>query len=280
MKYIFLRFPNGKAKAVTLSYDDGSRHDIRFSNTISRYGLKCTFNLTELWALTKEEVEEYMLSRGHEIAVHGALHRAPGRMRPIEGIRDVLNCRLNLEEIFGIIIRGMAYPDTGITQFSNGVTYDGIKNYLTELDIAYSRTLGGDNDTFALPTDWYAWMPTARHNNPKVSEYIDKFLELDLSPRVYPARRAPRLFYLWGHSFEFDNDDNWDLLDKICKKLSENDDIWYATNIQIYDYVSAYNSLIWSANNKIVYNPSLLDIWFDIDGVLYKVSSGETLKIV
>ena len=35
MKYMFLRFPNGKAKAVTLSYDDGCQQDIKFSKIIS-----------------------------------------------------------------------------------------------------------------------------------------------------------------------------------------------------------------------------------------------------
>lgn len=34
-----------------------------------------------------------------------------------------------------------------------------------------------------------------------------------------------------------------------------------------------------SMRKQVVYNPSLLDVWFDIDGVIYKIASGETLKI-
>ena len=45
MRYRFLRFPGGRDKAVTLSYDDGNRNDIKFSDIITKYGLKCTFNL-------------------------------------------------------------------------------------------------------------------------------------------------------------------------------------------------------------------------------------------
>ena len=89
----------------------------------------------------------------------------------------------------------------------------------------------------------------------------------------------PRLFYLWGHSYEFERNKNWELLDDICKKLAGRDDIWYATNIEIYNYVQAYNALVYSADSKIVYNPTLFDIWFDIDGVLYCLKSGETLKL-
>ena len=173
----------------------------------------------------------------------------------------------------------MAYPDSGITRFLNGVDYNTVKNYLTELDIAYSRTLAGDNDKFELPSDWHAWMPTAHHNNEKIDEYIDKFLALEFSEKTYSTARRPRLFYMWGHSYEFDRHDNWDRIEHICERLSGKDDIWYATNIEIYDYVMAYNSLRFSADGHIVYNPTLLKIWFDIDGKHYSIESGETLKV-
>lgn len=282
MRYKFMRFPGGAAKAVTLSYDDGCAADVRFSDTISKHGLKCTFNLNSIklrQKLSDEQIKGLFLDRGHEIAVHGLNHRAEGSMRPIEGIRDVLDCRLELENRFGIIIRGMAYPDTGITVFANGATYESVKNYLTELDIVYSRTLGGDNNSFKLPSDWHAWMPTAHHNNPAIFDMIEEFVNLDLSPAVYCARRAPRLFYMWGHSYEFDSNNNWERLDEICDKLAGHDDIWYATNIEIYNYVTAYNSLVYSADGTIIYNPTLYEIWFDADGKIYKILPGETLKI-
>ena len=279
----FLRFPGGKPKAFTMSYDDGCPQDRRFSDIITGYGLKCTFNLNND-SLRKnnykpEEIEEIYLSRGHEVAVHGAGHKANGNMSVIVGIKDVLDNRLELEKKTGRIIRGMAYPDSGITRFSNNTTYKDVKRYLTDLGICYARTLGGDNDGFFLPADWHAWMPTAHHNNPKIIEYLDKFINLDLSTKIYHSHRAPRLFYLWGHSYEFDNRNNWELLDEICGKISGNDEIWYATNMEIYNYVEAYNSLVLSADETIIYNPTLIDIWLDIDGVVYKVASGETIKI-
>ncbi len=283
MRYKFLRFPNGKTKAVTFSYDDGCVDDVRMAKTLSEYNLKGTFNLNndELRqgsGMSDDEVREYILKKGHEIAVHGAMHRAEGAQRPIDAIHDVLKNRLELEKKYGLIVRGMAYPDSGITRFSNGASYDNIKNYLKDLDIVYSRTLGGDNDEFMLPTDWYEWMPTAHHNNPEIFNYIDKFLSFDYE-KLYGASRYPRLFYIWGHSYEFERNNNWDRLTEICEKISNNDDVWYATNIEIYNYVSAYNSLSYSADSSIIYNPSLYEIWFDIDGKLYSIKSGETLKI-
>ena len=284
MVYRFLRFPEGRAKAVTLSYDDGCRQDIRFSEIISEYGLKCTFNMTGdercgRKALTVEQVRENFLDKGHEVAIHGYMHRAEGLVRPIEGIQDVLNCRLELERRYDMIIRGMAFPDSGIRRFCNGASYESIKQYLKELDVAYSRTLGSDNNSFELPTDWHQWMPTAHHDNPKLFEYIDEFLSIDTSVSAYKSTRYPRLFYMWGHSFEFDKNDNWDRLTKICEKLSGHEDVWYATNIEIYNYVTAYNSLIYSADGNTVYNPTLYTVWFDVDGTLFCIKSGETIKI-
>jgi len=282
MRYKFMRFPQGKAKAVTLSYDDGCSDDARLSDVITGYGLKCTFNLNcedmRDFFFTKEEIEKYFLSRGHEIAVHGAKHKAEGVIRPIDGIKDVLECRVELENKLGIIIRGMAYPDSGINVFSNGAEYDNIKHYLKDLDIAYARTLGGDNNLFNLPQDWYAWMPTAKHTNPDLMKYIDEFVRMNVSDFSI-TRRAPKLFFIWGHSFEFAMDNNWCLLEEICEKLSGHDDIWYATNMEIYKYVKAYESLEYSADGRIVYNPTLCDIWLDVDEKIYKIPSGKSIYL-
>jgi len=279
----FMRFPGGKPKAFTMSYDDGCPEDIRFSETITKYGLKCTFNLNNdnfrKFNYSKEQIEDLFLSKGHEVALHGANHKANGNMSTVVGIRDVLENRLELEKKTGRIIRGMAFPDTGITRFANNTTYQEVKAYLTALGVVYARTLSGDNDRFLLPDDWHAWMPTAAHRNPKVMEYLDSFINLDLSTKVYHSTRGPRLFYLWGHSYEFERNNNWHLLTDICEKISGKDDIWYATNMEIYEYVNAYNSLVLSADETIIYNPTLLDVWFDIDGKLYRILSGETINI-
>lgn len=283
MYNVHMRYPLGKAKAVTFSYDDGTSQDKRLAELFDKYGMKGTFNFNcekrRKFNFSKEEIDEIFLSKGHEIAVHGANHRANGLLRPIEGIREVLECRLELEKKCGRIIRGMAYPDSGINRIATFTNYSEIKAYLTELDIAYARTLGGDNNLFKLPEDFHAWKPSAHHDNPNIMEYIDEFLKLDISPEVYHPRRIPRLLYIWGHSYEFDRNDNWDHIENICKKLSGNEEIWYATNIEIYDYVNAYNSLVYSADGSMINNPTLHKIWIDIDGKLISIDSGETFCV-
>lgn len=286
MTYRFLRFPGGKSKAVTFSYDDGVRHDIRLAETLCRYGLKGTFNVnpgrfgtdSTAWNMTADEIEKYIVDAGHELAVHGNFHLAPGQVRPVEAVQDVLNCRLALESRYGRIIRGMAYPDTGILHMNPGHTYEAIRRMLQELDITYARTLGGDNNGFALPSDWYAWMPTLHHDNPNAFQWAQEFVAMDLDSH-YRANRYSRLFYVWGHSYEFEVNNNWDRLEQLCQLLSGRDDIWYATNGEIFDYVHAFDSLVFSADGKRVYNPTLVTLWFWDEVQLRVIEPGQTLVI-
>lgn len=280
MKYRFLRFPEGKFKAVTVSYDDGTRSDLRLAEMIDKYGMRATFNICSTSVgrennLSKDELLD-LISRGHEIANHGANHLALGISSHLDGIRDVLDCRLGLEGLLDRNITGFAYPDT--MRNISGENYESIRSYLKALGISYARLAGKDNDLFSLPEDFHAWMPTAHHNNPDLFEYIDKFLALD-EEKLYRASRHPRLFYLWGHSSEFENAGNWDRLEKIAQKLSGKSNIWYATNMQIYEYVRAYESLVFRADNSAVYNPSLITVCFNADGKNYTVRSGETVKL-
>ena len=286
MHYRFLRFPGGKDKAVTLSYDDGVRSDLRLLERVQHYGLRCTLNLCSFSLtakpdgryLTPEEIEAQILAQGHEIAIHGAAHKANGCVRAIEGIQDVLECRLALEKRFGQIIRGMAYPDCGITHCSSGMTKDCVKVYLRDFDIAYERSLGVDGERFTLPEDWLEWIPTVHHSDPHAISYAEHFVSLDIQ-NAYCANREARLFYLWGHSFEFDQQDNWKLLDELCERISGQKEIWYATNMEIYNYVTAYRKLIFSADGQIAMNPTLQDIWFDYDGQLYLIPTGQTIRL-
>lgn len=287
MKYIFLRFPGGKFKAVTTSYDDGQYHDVRLAETLDKYGIKGTFNLcskrigqkTPSHRLTEGDIRTHLLDKGHEIAIHGEDHISPVLSRPTKAIQDILNCRLSMEQRFGIMIRGYAFPDTALQNFQNGATKENVLGYLQDLGIAYARNIvTEENPNYSLPTDWLAWNATVHHSHPKAAEYIREFLALD-QDKLYRAKRWPKLFMLWGHSFEFDRANNWELLEELCALLGNKEDTWYATCMEIREYVQAYDSLVFSADFTRVYNPSLLTIWFDVDGKLYSIEPGQTITI-
>ena len=84
------------------------------------------------------------------------------------------------------------------------------------------------------------------------------------------------MFFMMGHSYEFNNNDNWNVLEEFAEYMGKRDDIWYATNIELYDYVEAYGRLVWSADMSSVYNPTLIKVWMGYDGRICSVAPGET----
>ena len=83
MNITFLRFPEGRAKALTLSYDDGEIYDIRLAEIMKRNGIKGTFNLNSGFirdvdrfrrTMTLGEARELFSDPDFEIAVHGYNH--------------------------------------------------------------------------------------------------------------------------------------------------------------------------------------------------------------
>lgn len=58
-----LLFPGAKAKAFTLSYDDGVRQDIRLAALFRKYNVKGTFNIG-YGVLGHQEIARIPLQRG------------------------------------------------------------------------------------------------------------------------------------------------------------------------------------------------------------------------
>ena len=50
----FMRFPEGKKKAVTLSYDDCMEEDADLIELLEKYQMKATFNLIPGWLQKRE----------------------------------------------------------------------------------------------------------------------------------------------------------------------------------------------------------------------------------
>lgn len=268
---IYTCFPEGKAKALTMSYDDGKIQDERLVEIFNRHGIRGTFNLNygmmDKKNLTppripKERVKE--LYRGHEIATHTMTHPTIARCPLTQAAKEILEDREGLESITGTIIRGHAYP--------NGSYNEDIKQLFRQLGIAYARVVEAVDD-YALPTDPLEWHPTCHHNAPDLMEKAEFFAG-------FQKNQYLKLMYVWGHSYEFDNNDNWNVIEEFCDYMGGREDIWYATNIEIIDYMEAARNLRFSADCTRVYNPSAAGVWLQIDGERYvEVKGGQFVTL-
>ena len=92
-------------------------------------------------------------------------------------------------------------------------------------------------------------------------------------------QNEPQLFYLWGHSFEFEMDDNWYVIEQFAEFIGNKQDIWYATNTEIFEYIENYQKIITSGDGNIVYNPTSVPLYFNVQGVDYKLEPNQQIKL-
>ena len=267
-----MRFPEGKSKALTLSYDDGVQADIRLLEIMKKYGLKGTFNLNSALfehkgnhnRLDEENAFNLYNNCNQEIALHGDRHIFLDKVPLCEGMREMLLNRSYLENKYNRIVRGMAY--------AYGAYNDEIVQMLKSLGVVYARTTE-PSYSFDIPKDWLRLKPTCHHRDGKFKELAEKFFEC--SPENEFKHRESWLFYLWGHAYEFDDDNNWELIENFAKRASQCKDIWFATNIEVYGYVMAYKNLIFSLDGERVANPSSIPVWIEIRGKTYRIDGGK-----
>ena len=186
------------------------------------------------------------------------------KLESSEIIYEIIVDRKNIEKDYGTIARGMAYPFGRYSQE--------IADILRKCQIVYARTTK-DTFRFDFPENWLMLHPTCHHNYERLMDLAKEFVEKE------ECYGNARMFYLWGHSFEFDNNDNWDVIEQFAEYVSGHDDIWYATNIEIYDYVEAYKRLQTGFDKTIVHNPSSLDVWVEIRGEVHCIGAGQTLYL-
>lgn len=137
---------------------------------------------------------------------------------------------------------------------------------LPAVGIRYARTVA-DTGKYNFPQDWLRWDPTCHIFN-HLLEYSQRFVERT-------SLRKPLLFYVWGHSWELNGNDGWTMMEQFCKQVGGRDDIWYATNIAVYDYMQAVSQLEFTADADRIYNRSAADCWLYVNGATVRLPAGE-----
>lgn len=223
-------------KAVTFSYDDGITQDQRLIALFNRYGLKATFNLNSdllgtgsgllrenvTVAHVKPRREEIShIYEGHEVAVHTLTHPNLTRVTDdAEVIRQVEEDRKALSDLVGYEVVGMAYPCGG------GNHDERVANLIREhTGICYARTITSTH-SFDPQVDLLQFNPTVHHTE------FEQMFRL-AHEFIHANPNQPQIFYVWGHSFEFDIHNTWSQMEEFCKLISGRDDVFYGTNQEI-----------------------------------------------
>mgnify|MGYP003298427196 CR=1 FL=1 len=136
--------------------------------------------------------------------------------------------------------------------------------FITKEDIAANYPTG----LFAVPKKetWLNWQCSCHH--------------WELEPMIDPFLNGKGLMLLavWGHAYEFDQRDDWEVITDQLARLGNHEDVWYATNIQVFDYITAFNELDVAVDGSSAYNRSCMNVWVSIRGKKYEIPAGQAVR--
>lgn len=274
-------YKDGKQKALSFSFDDGNTQDIRLIALLNRYSLKATFNLTggnckndcfvkrengkNMWDGSRALRECF---KGHEIASHGYMHKNITTLNDEELRFEICEDIKALETAFGCKIEGYAS--------AYGRYDDRLLALLKELGIKYHRCAHPTSDYSPCeePLLWQPGPHIASYMNEECKKHIDGFFETDTQLAMLT---------IWGHSFELtdmdcynqkdwgDLTERWDYIEDMFKNVSNKNDVWYATNIEIFKYLEAMKNA--KISDTYIENNSDITLFFDVDGKTITVES-------
>ena len=262
----------GKHKAFNATYDDGVLQDVQLVALMNRYGIRGTFNLNSglmesefEWVhengmtvkrLSRTAVQE--LYHGHEIASHTLTHPYMQDLSPEQLILQMRLDKMNLESLFGREVKGFAVP---FDYYS-----DLIAKNAKEAGFTYARMSEFSLSYFPWQ-ERYHWKCGVFHLQPELTSFVDGFLKTE---------EELALCQIVGHSYDLDAEDLWDTTEDIFRKVSLQEDVWLATNIEIVEYLCAMNCLEISDNTAV--NRSNRDLWIEADGKAILIRPGESYK--
>ena len=277
---IEMLFPQGKSKALILSYDDGPVQDRQMVALMNKYKMIGTFHLnsnklgTQNY-LTKAEIKS--LFAGHEVSVHTANHPSLSTLSKSDVVYEVVEDRKELERLVEYPVRGMAYP------FGNN--NETVVDAINGLGIEYARTVD-DTYHFKIPEKFLQWHPTIHQfakayfvegkpdNDKKELERFYQVIDDFLSTKELA------LLDVWGHSWEMSNSTvKWDETEKFFKRVANNPAMHYTSHIDLVDYIKAFRNLKFSVEKNMVYNPSSITVFFKMAGRSYSVLPGKMMDV-
>lgn len=156
--------------------------------------------------------------QNQEVAVHTLTH--PGLIFLDKSTIQwqVEQDRKTLEDLLGYRIRCMAYPGGGVNND------DRVAEIIKEdTKIEFARTVTSTYK-FDMQDNLYQFNPSIYFIEvDRLFKMGENFINL--------VTQEPKLFYIWGHSFELDAEYiSWEKFEKFCQLVARKNDIFYGTN--------------------------------------------------
>lgn len=264
-------YPQGKAKAFNITYDDGVLQDVPFVALMNKYGLKGTFNLNSqlmeeefAWVhpngmtvkrLPTAAVAE--LYQNHEVASHTLTHPYLSQLTEPEILHQMAQDKENLERIIGKPVLGFAGPFHHWSQM--------IADCAQKCGFEYARN-AEERYCYAPPQAYYHWSAGSYHIMPGFRDFVAGFFQ---------THEELALCQIVGHSYDLDAENMWQTMEDILKQVAQDETILSMTNLELVRYLKAMNMA--TITETAIHNPSAETLWFEQDGEVLKVLPQQTM---
>jgi hypothetical protein len=232
--------PDHARTAVTTSWDDGHKLDLRLAAMLERAGVAGTFYIAprscEIPAearLTSDDIRS--LAGAFEIGGHTLTHARLPRLSASEAAEEIRQGKSLLEDVIQSPVRSFCYPrgeyrpwhldlvrEAG---FSLGRT---VRRHETDFPRDPLRT----GTTVHAYRHWrdipaIAWLAGCQPTKAAAQFWNWDDLAIGLFDRTLATGG---LFHLWGHSWEVDAHDDWGRLERVLHHIGGRSSLRYITN--------------------------------------------------
>lgn len=262
-------YPNGKAKAFNITYDDGVLQDVCFVELLNKYGLKGTFNLnsglmeTEFeWThpngMTVKRLPTGVVAelyQNHEVASHTLTHPYLSTLTEEEVMEEMARDKENLERLTGKPVLGFAGP------FHHWGPM--IVECAKRCGFEYARN-AEERYCYAPPEDYFCWAAGSYHIMPGFRDFVEGFFDTE---------EELALCQIVGHTYDLDAENLWGYMQSVLQRVAGDERILSMTNLELVRYLKAMRSVVITENT--ISNPSNQPLWFEKDGKVICVEPGE-----
>ena len=244
-----------RRSVMTTSWDDGHPLDLRIADLLASYGLAGTFYVSRKtsWPImTPREIRE--LSSKFEIGGHLIEHLSLDQLPDERALEQLLGSREWIEEVTGKPCRALCFPGGKYRRDQLGLVQKA--GYLaartTELlSTAFPRQVNGlallSTTVQAYPHSRLSYAKNALKRRSLANLFRTRALFyghdwLELARNLLERTLCHRgVFHLWGHSWEIEQEQQWDRLKELLAVMAANrDKLTIMTNSEVASNAFSY----------------------------------------
>ncbi|MDD3006538.1 MAG: polysaccharide deacetylase family protein [Candidatus Pacebacteria bacterium] len=225
---------------VTTSWDDGHKLDLKLAELLRKYDLKGTFYVApENREFKREDLlsdfQLRKLSQEFEIGAHTMTHPRLGKISAAKADKEIRESKEYLEKLLEKPVTSFCYPGGSYT-FLN---VQQVKKHGFTLARTIDRFSMNLSDTpLELPTSIHTYshrsdaVKIARFANldPEKTAIYYKHWEILGMAMFDKIKEEGGVFHVWGHSWEIEECQFWERLEKLFAHISGYGDVEYLTN--------------------------------------------------